>query len=116
MWSPASASSSTWWTAALVSGWDDPRMPTIVGLRRRGYTPASIRNFCERIGVTKDYSWIDYATLDGCLREDLENQAHRAMVVLDPVKLELTNWAEVFGNADHLEACSLPALPHARRR
>ena len=95
-----------------VTGWDDPRMPTIVGLRRRGYTPASIRNFCERIGVTKDYSWIDYATLDGCLREDLENQAHRAMVVLDPVKLELTNWAEVFGDAAHLEACSLPALPH----
>ena len=96
----------------LVSGWDDPRMPTVVGLRRRGYTPASIRNFCERIGVTKDYAWIDYATLDGCLREDLENQAHRAMVVLDPVKLELSNWAEVFGSAEHLEACSLPALPH----
>jgi len=96
----------------LVSGWDAPRMPTVVGLRRRGYTPASIRNFCERIGVTKDYAWIDYATLDGCLREDLENQAHRAMVVLDPVKLELSNWAEVFGSADHLEACSLPALPH----
>ncbi|GAB2818262.1 glutamine--tRNA ligase/YqeY domain fusion protein [Comamonas piscis] len=96
----------------LVSGWDDPRMPTVVGLRRRGYTPASIRKFCERIGVTKDYAWIDYATLDGCLREDLENQAHRAMVVLDPVKLELSNWAEVFGSADHLEACSLPALPH----
>ena len=98
--------------SGTLSGWDDPRMPTIVGLRRRGYTPASIRNFCERIGVTKDYSWIDYATLDGCLREDLENQAHRAMVVLDPVKLELTNWAEVFGSADHLEACTLPALPH----
>ncbi|MEJ5028849.1 glutamine--tRNA ligase/YqeY domain fusion protein [Comamonas sp. MYb69] len=96
----------------LVSGWDDPRMPTVVGLRRRGYTPASIRNFCERIGVTKDYAWIDYATLDGCLREDLENQAHRAMVVLDPVKLELSNWAEVFCSAEHLEACSLPALPH----
>ncbi|MEJ5149696.1 glutamine--tRNA ligase/YqeY domain fusion protein [Comamonas sp. MYb396] len=96
----------------LVSGWDDPRMPTVVGLRRRGYTPASIRNFCERIGVTKDYAWIDYATLDGCLREDLENQAHRAMVVLDPVKLELSNWAEVFGSAEHLEAGSLPALPH----
>ena len=96
----------------FVTGWDDPRMPTVVGLRRRGYTPASIRNFCERIGVTKDYSWIDYSTLDGCLREDLENQAHRAMVVLDPVKLELTNWAEVFGTADHLEPCHLPALPH----
>ena len=98
--------------SGLLNGWDDPRMPTIFGLRRRGYTPTSIRNFCERIGVTKDYSWIDYGTLDGCLREDLENQAHRAMVVLDPIKLELTNWAEVFGSADHLEACSLPALPH----
>ena len=97
----------------IVKGWDDPRMPTIAGLRRRGYTPASIQAFCERIGVTKDYSWIDYATLEGCLREDLEAKAHRAMVVLDPLKLELTNWAEVFGSGDHLEPCSLPALPHA---
>lgn len=97
----------------IVSGWDDPRMPTIVGLRRRGYTPQSIQAFCERIGVTKDYAWIDYSTLEGCLREDLENQAHRGMVALDPLKLELTNWAEVFGSAEHLEACELPALPHA---
>ncbi len=98
----------------IVGGWDDPRMPTIVGLRRRGYTPAAIQAFCERIGVTKDYSWIDYATLEGCLREDLEAKAHRAMVVLDPVKLELTNWAEMFGSGDHLEPCSLPALPHGQ--
>ncbi|MPM97520.1 Glutamine--tRNA ligase [bioreactor metagenome] len=63
--------------------------------------------------MTKDYAWIDYGTLDGCLREDLENKAHRAMVVLDPVKLELSNWAEVFGSAEHLEDCHLPALPHA---
>ena len=97
----------------IVSGGDDPRMPTIVGLRRRGYTPQSIQAFCERIGVTKDYAWIDYSTLEGCLREDLENQAHRGMVALDPLKLELTNWAEVFGSAEHLEACELPALPHA---
>ncbi|KQR55341.1 glutamine--tRNA ligase/YqeY domain fusion protein [Acidovorax sp. Leaf160] len=97
--------------SATVAGWDDPRMPTIVGLRRRGYTPESIRLFCERIGVTKDYSWIDYSTLEGCLREDLENKAHRGMAVLDPVKLVLTNWDEVMG-AGHLEACSLPALPH----
>ncbi len=95
----------------IVSGWDDPRMPTIVGLRRRGYTPQALQLFCERIGVTKDYSWIDYATLEGCLREDLENQAHRGMAVLDPVKLELTNWDELFG-AGHLEPCQLPALPH----
>ncbi|MDT0137867.1 glutamine--tRNA ligase/YqeY domain fusion protein [Acidovorax sp. PRC11] len=95
----------------IVSGWDDPRMPTLVGLRRRGYTPEALQLFCERIGVTKDYSWIDYATLEGCLREDLENQAHRGMAVLDPVKLELTNWDELFG-AGHLEPCQLPALPH----
>ena len=94
-----------------VSGWDDPRMPTIVGLRRRGYTPESLRLFADRIGVTKSDSWIDYSTLEGCLRETLENTAHRAMAVLDPVKLVLTNWDEAFG-AGHLEACSLPALPH----
>ncbi|WP_027013830.1 glutamine--tRNA ligase/YqeY domain fusion protein [Comamonas composti] len=98
---------------AIVSGWDDPRMPTIVGLRRRGYTPAAIQMFCERIGVTKDYAWIDYSLLEGCLREDLEAKAHRAMMVLDPLKLELSNWAEVFGSDQHLEACELPALPHA---
>ncbi len=99
--------------SGIVSGWDDPRMPTIVGLRRRGYTPEAIQLFCERIGVTKDYSWIDYSTLEGCLREDLENKAHRGMAVLDPVKLVLTNWDEVMG-AGHLEPCSLPALPHAQ--
>jgi glutaminyl-tRNA synthetase len=94
-----------------VSGWDDPRMPTIVGLRRRGYTPESLRLFADRIGVTKSDSWIDYSTLEGCLREDLELKAYRAMAVLEPVKLVLTNWDEAFG-AGHLEACSLPALPH----
>ncbi len=96
-----------------VSGWDDPRMPTIVGLRRRGYTPESLRLFADRIGVTKSDSWIDYSTLEGCLREDLENKAHRGMAVLDPVKLVLTNWAEVFGTDDHTEICSQPALPHS---
>ena len=94
-----------------VSGWDDPRMPTIVGLRRRGYTPASLQLFAERIGVTKSDSWIDYSTLEGCLREDLEVKAHRGMAVLDPLKLILTNWDEVMG-AGHLEPCTLPALPH----
>ena len=93
-----------------VSGWDDPRMPTIVGLRRRGYTPESLRLFADRIGVTKSDSWIDYSTLEGCLRETLENTAHRAMAVLNPVKLVLTNWDEAFG-AGHLEACTLPTLP-----
>jgi glutaminyl-tRNA synthetase len=94
-----------------VQGWDDPRMPTIVGLRRRGYTPASLQNFAERIGVTKSDSWIDYSTLEGCLREDLETVAHRGMAVLNPVKLTLTNWDEVMG-AGHLEPCTQPALPH----
>jgi glutaminyl-tRNA synthetase len=96
-----------------VSGWDDPRMPTIVGLRRRGYTPEALRLFAERIGVTKSDSWIDYATLEGCLREDLENKAHRGMAVLDPIKLVLTNWAEVFGSDDYTEICEQPALPHS---
>ncbi|MEY2843781.1 MAG: hypothetical protein RI920_1818 [Pseudomonadota bacterium] len=95
----------------VVSGWDDPRMPTIVGLRRRGYTPEAIQLFCERIGVSKADSWIDYSTLDIALRDDLEGKAHRGMAVLDPVKLVLTNWDEVMGSG-HLEACSLPALPH----
>ncbi|HIV71235.1 MAG TPA: glutamine--tRNA ligase/YqeY domain fusion protein [Candidatus Aquabacterium excrementipullorum] len=95
----------------VVTGWDDPRMPTIVGLRRRGYTPEAIQLFCERIGVSKSDSWIDYSTLDIALRDDLENKAHRGMAVLDPLKLVLTNWDEVFG-AGHQEACSLPALPH----
>ena len=94
-----------------VAGWDDPRMPTIVGLRRRGYTPESLQLFAERIGVTKSDSWIDYSTLDIALRDDLENKAHRGMVVLDPVKLTLTNWDEVMG-VGHLEPCALPALPH----
>jgi len=96
----------------VVTGWDDPRMPTIVGLRRRGYTPEAIQLFCERIGVSKSDSWIDYSTLDIALRDDLENKAHRGMAVLDPVKLVLTNWDEVMG-AGHLEPCVLPALPHS---
>ena len=94
-----------------VEGWDDPRMPTIVGLRRRGYTPEAIQLFCERIGVTKADSWIDYSTLDIALRDDLENKAHRGMAVLDPVKLVLTNWDEIMG-AGHREPCTAPALPH----
>lgn len=77
-----------------VSGWDDPRMPTLCGLRRRGYTPASIRNFCERIGVAKVNSTVEYSFLEHCLREDLNANARRAMAVLDPVKLILTNYPE----------------------
>ncbi len=94
-----------------VDGWDDPRMPTIVGLRRRGYTPAALQLFAERIGVSKSDSWIDYATLEGCLREDLELKAHRGMAVLNPLRLILTNWDEIMG-VDHLEPCSQAALPH----
>jgi glutaminyl-tRNA synthetase len=94
-----------------VSGWDDPRMPTIVGLRRRGYTPESIQMFAERIGVTKSDSWIDYSTLEGCLREDLDPKAARASVVLDPVKLVITNWDELHGSGT-LDACHAPMHPH----
>ncbi|HUN93237.1 MAG TPA: glutamine--tRNA ligase [Burkholderiaceae bacterium] len=75
----------------LVAGWDDPRMPTIVGLRRRGYTAASLKLFAERIGVSKSDSWIDYAVLEQALRDDLDPQAPRAVAVLDPVRLVITN-------------------------
>ena len=94
-----------------VSGWDDPRMPTIVGLRRRGYTPEALQLFAERIGVTKSDSWIDYSTLEGCLRETLDGSAPRAMAVLDPIKLVLTNWDEVMG-AGMLDDCTAPVHPH----
>ncbi len=93
-----------------VNGWDDPRMNTIVGLRRRGYTPESIRLFAERIGVTKSDSWIDYSTLEGCLREDLDPKVPRAMAVLEPVKLVITNWDALMG-AGTLDACSAPINP-----
>jgi glutaminyl-tRNA synthetase len=94
-----------------VSGWDDPRMPTIVGLRRRGYTPESLQLFAERIGVTKSDSWIDYSTLEGCLRDDLDPKAARAMAVLDPLQLTITNWDELMG-AGKLDACHAPVHPH----
>ena len=77
-----------------VAGWDDPRMPTLCGLRRRGYTPASIRNFCERIGVAKSASTVEYAFLEHCLREDLNEMARRVMAVLRPIKLVITNYPE----------------------
>jgi len=96
----------------IVDGWDDPRMPTIVGLRRRGYTPEAIRLMCERAGTSKAGGWTDYASLDIALREDLEGKAPRAMAVIDPVRLKLANWAEVFGSATHIEPCHAPANPH----
>lgn len=78
----------------LVDGWDDPRMPTISGLRRRGYTPASIRDFCDRIGVAKRENIIDVSLLEFCIREDLNKIAWRRMAVLDPIKLIITNYPE----------------------
>ncbi len=94
-----------------VTGWDDPRMPTIVGLRRRGYTPEALQLFAERIGVTKSDSWIDYSTLEGALRDMLDPIAPRAMAVLDPVKLVLTNWDQVMG-VGVLDGCTAPVHPH----
>jgi glutaminyl-tRNA synthetase len=78
----------------IVDGWDDPRMPTIVGLRRRGYTPEAIQLFCERIGVTKADGWIDMSVLEGCVREDLDPKAPRATAVLRPLKLIIDNFPE----------------------
>ena len=98
-----------------VSGWDDPRMPTIAGLRRRGYTPEAIRLFCERSGASKSGGWIDYSSLEIALREDLDDKAPRAMAVLDPVKLVITNWDALMG-AGTLDACSAPVHPHHPER
>lgn len=99
-----------------VDGWDDPRMPTIAGLRRRGYTPEALRLFCERSGTTKSGGWIDYASLEAALRDSLDPIAPRAMAVLDPVKLVITNWGELMGgpNKDEgvLDDCSAPVHPH----
>jgi glutaminyl-tRNA synthetase len=94
-----------------VEGWDDPRMPTIVGLRRRGYTSAALQLFCERLGASKSDSWIDYSSLEIALRDDLDEKAARAMAVLDPLKLKLVNWGDVFGEATS-EPCSAPVHPH----
>ena len=96
-----------------VSGWDDPRMPTLAGLRRRGYTPEALRLFAERSGVPKtSNAWTDYAALDAALRETLDPHAPRAMAVLEPVKLVIENWGEVFGSDAHLEPCHAPVHPH----
>ena len=92
-----------------VSGWDDPRMPTLCGLRRRGYTPASIRNFCDRIGVSKVNSTVDYAFLEHCLREDLNDKAQRVMAVLRPVKLVITNYPE--GQTEEFQVENNPNHP-----
>jgi glutaminyl-tRNA synthetase len=95
-----------------VDGWDDPRMPTLAGLRRRGYTPEALRLFCERSGTTKSGGWIDYASLEAALRDTLDPVAPRAMAVLDPVRLVITNWGEVMGGDEVLDDCSAPVHPH----
>ncbi len=92
----------------LVDGWDDPRMPTISGLRRRGYTPLSLRNFCERIGVQRRENIIDVGLLEFCVREDLNKTALRRMVVLDPIKLIITNYPE--GQSEILKGENNPEL------
>ncbi len=94
-----------------VSGWDDPRMPTLCGLRRRGYTPASIRNFCDRVGVAKSPNTIEFGFLEHCLREDLNEKAQRVMAVLRPVKLTITNYPE--GQSETFEVENNPGDPEA---
>ncbi len=95
----------------IVDGWDDPRMPTIVGIRRRGFTPESLQLFAERIGVAKSDSWIDMSTLEGALRDDLDDKAARIVCVLNPLKLIIDNFPEA-----HIEACSAPVHPHHPER
>jgi len=92
-----------------VDGWDDPRMPTLCGLRRRGFTPASIRNFCERVGVAKSPNTIPLAFLDFCLREDLNETAQRVMAVLKPIRLTITNYPE--GQSEKLIVENNPSRP-----
>jgi len=91
----------------MVEGWDDPRMPTIAGLRRRGYTPASIREFCLRIGVTKQENMVEMGMLEACIRDDLNENAPRAMAVLDPVKVVIENY-----DAESIETLSVANHPN----
>lgn len=98
----------------IVSGWDDPRMPTLSGLRRRGYTPAAIRDFCDRIGVSKANSMVDYAFLEHCLREDLNQTSPRTMGVLRPLKVVIENYPE--GQVEYLEGVNNPQDPDAGTR
>ena len=93
-------------TEGLVEGWDDPRMPTIAGMRRRGYTPASIRDFCERIGVTKSENNVEMGVLENCIREDLNTHAPRRMAVLHPLKVIIENYPE--GKTEQLEVANHP--------
>ena len=100
--------------AGLVSGWDDPRMPTISGIRRRGYTPESLRLFCELVGVAKADNLVDIAQLEYCIREDLKAKAPRLMVVVDPVKVVLTNYPE--GQIEEVTIENNPEVPSMGER
>ncbi|CAE6891382.1 glutamine--tRNA ligase [Vibrio sp. B1FLJ16] len=101
-------------TEKLVNGWDDPRMPTVSGLRRRGFTPASIREFCKRIGVTKQDNMIEFSSLESCIRDDLNENAPRAMAVLDPVKLVIENFEA--GKVENLTLANHPNKPEMGER
>ena len=101
-------------TNGFVRGWDDPRMPTISGLRRRGYTPESIRLFAEKVGVAKRDNVIEFALLEHCLREDLNKRASRVLVVMDPVKVVIDNYPE--GRSEEMEAVNNPEDPEAGKR
>jgi len=97
-----------------VHGWDDPRMPTIAGMRRAGYTPTSIRDFCERIGITKKDSWIEMAVLENCIREDLNDNAPRAMAVLQPLRVVIENYPD--DQQEILEVANHPQKPELGNR
>jgi glutaminyl-tRNA synthetase len=101
-------------TEKHVNGWDDPRMPTIAGLRRAGFTPKSIRDFCERIGLTKQNSWIEMGVLEYCIREDLNENALRAMAVLQPLRVVIDNYPE--GQTEQLAVSNHPQKPELGKR
>ncbi|MDD1612302.1 MAG: glutamine--tRNA ligase/YqeY domain fusion protein, partial [Methylococcaceae bacterium] len=101
-------------TEKHVSGWDDPRMPTIAGLRRAGVTPAAIRDFCERIGLTKKDSWIEMAVLENCIREDLNQNSLRVMAVADPLRVVITNYPD--GQVESLTLGNHPQCPELGSR
>ena len=99
-----------------VSGWDDPRMPTISGMRRRGYTARAIRDFCERIGITKKDAQIDVSVLENCVREDLDEHAQRALCVLNPIKVVIENYPEDMPDGEMLEVSNHPKRPELGKR
>lgn len=101
-------------TEKHVSGWDDPRMPTLAGLRRAGFTPKAIRDFCERIGMTKQNSWIEMGVLEYCIREDLNENALRAMAVLQPLRVIITNYPDA--QVEPLEISNHPQRPELGKR